>query len=41
MDGCTAKGAFDGRPRQTLGWSTLEEAMAKELENAGFANRCT
>jgi IS30 family transposase len=31
----------NGRPRQTLGWDTPEEAMAKELEKAGLAKRCT
>jgi IS30 family transposase len=32
---------LNGRPRQTLGWDTPEEAMAKELEKAGLAKRCT
>ncbi|SDR61407.1 Transposase and inactivated derivatives, IS30 family [Paraburkholderia tuberum] len=32
---------LNGRPRQTLGWDSPEEAMAKELEKAGLANRCT
>jgi IS30 family transposase len=32
---------LNGRPRQTLGWDTPEEAMAKELERAGLAKRCT
>jgi IS30 family transposase len=31
----------NGRPRQTLGWATPEEALAKELERADFAKRCT
>ncbi|MBB5460097.1 hypothetical protein HDG33_006217, partial [Paraburkholderia sp. Cpub6] len=26
---------------QTLGWDSPEEAMAKELEKAGLAKRCT
>ncbi|CAB3804311.1 hypothetical protein LMG28614_06007 [Paraburkholderia ultramafica] len=26
---------LNGRPRQTLGWDTYEEAMAKELEKTG------
>ena len=32
---------MNGRPRQTLGWDSPEEAMAKELEKAGLAKRCT
>jgi IS30 family transposase len=32
---------LNGRPLQTLGWDTPEEAMAKELENAVLAKRCT
>lgn len=32
---------LNGRPRQTLGWDTPEEAMAKELEAAKLAKRCT
>ncbi|MDR6497075.1 IS30 family transposase [Burkholderia ambifaria] len=32
---------LNGRPRQTLGWSTAEEAMARELEKAGLAKRRT
>ncbi|QOK89995.1 IS30 family transposase [Ralstonia pseudosolanacearum] len=32
---------LNGRPRRTLGWDTPEEAMAKELEKAGLAKRCT
>ena len=32
---------LNGRPRQTLGWDTPEDAMAKELERAGLAKRCT
>ncbi|QOK90885.1 IS30 family transposase [Ralstonia pseudosolanacearum] len=32
---------LNGRPRQTLGWDTPEEAMAKELEKAELAKRCT
>lgn len=32
---------LNGRPRQTLGWDTPEEAMAKELEKAKLAQRCT
>ncbi|WP_302489943.1 hypothetical protein [Burkholderia pyrrocinia] len=31
----------NGRLRQTLGWNTPEEAIAKELEKAGLAKRCT
>jgi IS30 family transposase len=30
---------LDGRPRQTLGWDTPEEAMAKEREKADLAKR--
>ncbi len=32
---------LNARPRQTLGWDTPEEAMAKELEKARLANRCS
>jgi IS30 family transposase len=32
---------LNGRPRQTLGWDNPEEAMAKELERAELAKRCT
>ena len=32
---------LNGRPRQTLGWDTPEEAMAKELEAEKLAKRCT
>ncbi|WP_334041723.1 hypothetical protein [Burkholderia ambifaria] len=32
---------LNGRPRQTLGWKTPEEAMAMELEAEGLAKRCT
>jgi IS30 family transposase len=32
---------LNGRPRQTLGWATLQEGLAKELEKADFAKRCT
>ncbi len=32
---------LNGRPRQTLGWDTPEEAMAKELEQSDLAKRCT
>lgn len=32
---------LNGRPRQTLGWDTPEEAMAKELEKEQLAKRCT
>jgi IS30 family transposase len=32
---------LNGRPRQTLGWATPEEALAQELEKADFAKRCT
>ena len=32
---------LNGRPRQTLGWDTPEEAMAKELEQHNLAKRCT
>ncbi|MCA8212191.1 hypothetical protein LGN18_32305, partial [Burkholderia vietnamiensis] len=32
---------MNGRPRQTLGWKTPEEAMAMELAAAGLAKRCT
>jgi IS30 family transposase len=32
---------MNGRPRQTLGWLTPEEAMAKELEAQKLAKRCT
>ena len=32
---------MNGRPRQTLGWDSPAQTMARELELVGLAHRCT